>query len=320
MKLFQDTDPLSLHIADAFSVKGLSVIVTGASGWIGAKIAEAFAVNGATVLASDQQDAPFADRIDALVARGLPVHKITADLATVADVEKLVATAAEYTGSLHALVHCGAIPNSRGILKEKTEDFDRYFHTNVRSTWLLARLLVPHFEKTGGRGGGSIVNIASVNAHRPTFRATLYAAGKAAVINMSREMAVELAGRRIRVNTLSPGPIANLPKELKWWVESIHEEYSEKILEELLPLADKRGSRIQALPYRGRPADIALAAIYLTSPAARFITGTDLLVDGGFLSVFPEYRSDEYQDLMFKRLEELPDAAWKKPKPDWFFK
>ncbi len=314
MLQFPSPDPIPLDVAQAFSVRGQTVIITGAAGWLGRKITEAFAVNGAHVIASDRPLPNLDQSIAPLLDAGHSVHPVPADLTIPADLEALVARATELGhGHLDSLIHCGGIPVSKPLLEGDTPDFDRVFHANVRSTWLLARACVPRMQARGG----SIVNIASVNAHRPSFPGPLYASSKAAVINLTQELAVELAPHKIRANTISPGPVINFPKTLLKWTESLHPSHHQAFLDHCAPFAANCGNTSQPLPLGLRPVDIALAAIYLCSPAARVISGADILVDGAFLLRFPPNGNDPTWNCIHDALRALPDDAWIKPKPQW---
>jgi NAD(P)-dependent dehydrogenase (short-subunit alcohol dehydrogenase family) len=202
---------------------------------------------------------------------------------------------------------------------DDAENMDRVWAVDVRAIMLLTRAAVAPMRSNGG---GQIVNISSVNGHRALFFCPTYAACKAGVLALTRELAPELAPAGIRVNSVSPGLIAH--NDGAAWVERcLAEPYRERFRERwrahqrrLLPLQ-------QPLARIGRPYDIAMACLYLCSPAAAFITGVDLLVDGGRLQEMPEVEQRCMQrwkttdDIELRReLTALPEEAWLH-KPRW---
>lgn len=319
MRAFNEPDPYPMSVSEAFSVRGKVVVVTGAGGWIGHKIAETFAANGATTICSDRAGERLDEAVAEFTAAGLPVHKVPADLSKPEELAALITQTVALGGRVDGLVNCGAIAMSGPLMYDKDEEFDRLFHTNLRSIWLLVRACVPHMEQAGG--GGSIVNVSSVNGHRPTFPGPLYTASKAAVLNMTECMAGELADKRIRVNSVSPGAIFNVERNMRWWRDQLKEPYATQYLNWVMPRATEAGSTAQPLPVAGRPIDIAMAALYLCSPAARFITGTDILVDGALLlewqRVQRERPRDPFWATMREYLKTFPEEAWKEKRPEW---
>ena len=312
-----------LAIESAFSVRGKVVLVTGALGLIGLGIVEAFAVNGALVAASDHRirlpvPGPWFPRHDVLssLKKQFPdLFFAPANLAEPADLRQLIAQTVAHFGRLDAVVHCGGIPYSHGIGYEGDEAFDRLFHINLRSGWILAREALPHLEKTQG----CIVTIASVNGHRPTFAGPLYAATKAGVISLTRDMANEFGAKCVRANTVSPGPIPG-SRRMAWYIsENLTEEYAAKVERWIADHLDEYGRSGQPLARGGRPSDVALACIYLCSPAARYVSGADVLVDGGYLHHFANWRNreDTFWPPLREFLRSFPPAAWTAPPPEW---
>ena len=215
------------------------------------------------------------------------------------------------------------MPNSKAIADEDTPDFDRLYHTNVRSIWLLSKYAVAPMAASGG---GSIVNIASINGHRALFMCALYSGTKAAVLAMTKELAVELAPQKIRVNSVSPGVIPTSYSWLNWVIGSLNEPFATAIRAEVEPLINNDVVGSQPLARVGHGHDVGMACYYLCSPAARFVTGIDILVDGGKLMEMPESEPRFYhgQVSVWKtlriRLLALPDEAWKAEKPQWLLK
>ena len=304
---------IPLHIADAFSVKNKVVLVTGAGGWIGHMIATTFAANEARVALSDRPGDHLTEIATALASQN--AHPFPADLTSLEQLAALVEQTVAHFGSLDILVHCGAIPVSGPALSPH-DDFDKLFHTNVRSAWALARAAAPHLEKSTG----NIVFISSVNGHRPMFPGTLYAASKAALLSMTRELAVEFAAKNIRVNSVSPGAIINIRKNIEGMRKKLAPAYFAPYEKMILENAETFGKTAQPLPLGGRPIDVALACLYLASPAARFVTAADLLVDGGLLFNFLHPKHEAGEDFWTKlraHLKALPADAWIDTIPEW---
>jgi NAD(P)-dependent dehydrogenase (short-subunit alcohol dehydrogenase family) len=316
-------DAVPLEIVDAFSVRSQVVIVTGAAGLIGSGIAETFAANGARVVCSDVPSARLTEIVQQLRERGFDAFEQAAELTDPAQLRQLLEAAESHYGRIDAIVNCGGIAFSRPIDEETDEQFDRLFHTNLRSVWLLTRYALEPFARAGG---GSIVNIASVNGHRATFPCSLYAGTKAAMIRMTQELAAELAERKIRVNSVSPGAILG-GNWLDRTARRLREPYARQLHEQFkLPEGPSEyGRTSQPLPVGGQPRDIAMAVLYLCSPAARFVTGADILVDGAYLHAHTQRgmrRSEQpteferFRERLRQHLRALPDEAWI-DKPHW---
>jgi len=312
--------PFPFSVSEAFSVRGQAVLVTGAAGYIGRGIAEAFAANGARVLLTDLPHSPLATVAQRLRDQGCTAIEHACDLRVPDDLKALVAAGEAHFSGYDTIVHCGAIPRSGVIDEEADERFDELMQTNLRSTWLLIKYARDMFIR---RGGGSVVNIASVNGHRAMFHGSLYVASKAAMISMTRELSSELAEHNIRLNTVSPGVIANVARNIQHIAGLLNPPYNEQYRQFAAELAGT-ADRSQPLPVGGTPTDIAMACIYLASPAARFITGADLLVEGGFLhAVFSDLVPPKPHPLRTRFrafMRSVPSEGWKEGHPPPWFK
>jgi len=307
-------DPVPLEIGRAFSVAGQRVLVTGAAGWLGYKIVEVYLTNGARVVMSDRQGPELEEAAARLKAKG-ELHVVPADLTDTAALKTLATSAVEKLGGLDVLVNNGGIAYSGPLDRLADEEFDRIYQTNVRSVWLLTR----HCLEALKASGGCVINMASVNGHRPCFAGSLYTSSKAAVLNMTRELAVELAPARVRVNSISPGPINNVHGRLGRLRELVRSEHLDPILVRLQDLLSVYGSTFQPWPEAGRPVDVAMGCVYLSSPAGRFLTGADLLIDGGHLHGFPRPHTGEpdFWSALHEALAALPMEAWVGERPSW---
>lgn len=241
-------------------------IVTGAASGFGAQIAETFTAEGARVVLADLDAARGEALAAALRGRGPGAVFQRVDVARDADWAALVAAALQAFGRIDTVVNNAGISHrNRPMLEVDEAEFDRLFAVNVKSVYLSARHVVPVFRR---QGAGNVINIGSTAAVRPRPGLTWYSGSKGAVALLTKAMAVELAPERIRVNALHPA-LAETP-----------------LLETFLGATDSPATRARFLPSIplgrfGRPRDVANAALFLADPAAEFITGVCLEVDGG---------------------------------------
>lgn len=246
-------------ITDRFLLKGKVAIVTGGGKGIGKAIGLVFAEAGANVVfaARTQSD------LDAVVAEaskfGVEALGVTCDVLADDQLKQLVDKTIAHFGRLDVLVNNAGGTMPKPMEKISANSFRRAMEFNVTSAFLLSQYALPHLRASNG----NIINIASAAGRlvQPLF--TSYGTVKAALIHMTKMMASELAPD-VRVNAISPGSI--MTEALETFID---EENREKM------------RKLTPLQQLGRPDDIALAALYLASPAARWVTGKDLQVDGG---------------------------------------
>lgn len=242
-------------------LEGRAALVTGAGRGIGRAIAICLAREGADVTLADLSEDGLAATAEAVAEQGVRAQRVTADIGDETDVDRLFREAVERFGRLDVLVNNAGISIVKSFQEATVEEWDRTFHTNLRGMFLTCKRAVPLMI---AGGGGSIVNIASVAALHHTVLHAHYAASKAGVIALTRELAIELAPLQIRVNAVAPGPID-----------------SQRQMESLTPEARAEAGKRFPLGRIGRPEDIAEAVAFLASDRAGYITGATLPVTGG---------------------------------------
>jgi NAD(P)-dependent dehydrogenase (short-subunit alcohol dehydrogenase family) len=249
-------------------------IVTGASKGIGLAISQALAAAGAYVIAGARHNSP---QLQALEAAGSATF-IAADLSTAEGPAALVAAATE-RGGLDILVNnAGSVtPRLGGVLSVTDEDWTAALALNFLSAVRTTREAVPHMLS---RGGGSIVMIGSVNATLPEWNIVDYSATKAALANFAKSVSKEFGPKGIRVNTVSPGPVAT-----DLWLADAG--IAAQIAAASGATSDEVLGSVVAGSATGRfttPAEVADLALFLASDRAANITGSDIRIDGGYLA------------------------------------
>lgn len=248
---------------------GKVALVTGGCSGIGLGTVELFAAEGARVVAADVQDAKGA----ILEQRfGGAVRYIHCDVTSEADIAAALALAKEAFGGLDILFNnAGHGGTPTGVADMSAEGWDATFALLVRGPALGMKHAAPLMLE---RGGGSIINTASIAGLQAGFGPLAYSSAKAAVIHMSRCAAAELSPQKIRVNALCPGLIATS-------IFGASMGMAREVADQMAARMAEVGPKIQPIPKAGLPEDIAAAALYLASDDSVFVTGTHLVVDGG---------------------------------------
>jgi NAD(P)-dependent dehydrogenase (short-subunit alcohol dehydrogenase family) len=251
--------------AQLLDFHGKTVIVTGASSGIGAGIASRFAQAGAGVVVAYRSNEGGAHAVvKSIEGAGRRALAVQADVSQAADAAALMDKTIQAFAVLDVLINnAGSYPAS-ALVEMSESEFDQVVADNLRSVHLCTQAAARAMMARGR--GGAIVNIASIEAHNPAPQHSHYVAAKAAVVAYTRSAALELGGQGIRVNSVSPGLIGREGLE-RDWPEGVHAYLSAVPLGRL-----------------GQPDDVADACLFLASPAARWITGADLVVDGGVLT------------------------------------
>lgn len=245
------------------------VIITGASSGIGRSAVQKFASEGATVFAADIDEQRGAELVESLSGN---IHFKRCDIRDVKQIESLMKFAAEKSGGIDILFNNAGSPGaSEPIDQIDVEDWDDTMFLLLRSVAMGIRYAVPYMKN---RIGASIINTSSVAGHRVGLGFGTYAIAKAGVLHLRKTAAADLARFGIRVNSISPGMInTNIYKH----VFDIPEEKFERLKKQLTEISVKS----QPIAKAGQAEDIASMVLMLASDDGSFITGTDILVDGG---------------------------------------
>lgn len=251
---------------DIFSLDGQTSLVTGAASGIGQRLAVGLAEAGANVLCFDRAGAASLQAtVDLVNAKGRKAIAVAGDVTREADLEKAVSTAEKDLGPLAVAINCAGIANAAPADQMTRSQWQNMFDVNVTGVFLScqaeARVML-------SRKSGAIINIASMSGsivNRGLLQAH-YNASKAAVIHLTKSLAMEWVASGIRVNSISPGYTAT-PMNLR-------------------PEVAEQVKKFEAETPMGRMAtvdELVGPAIFLASKAASFCTGVDLIVDGGFV-------------------------------------
>jgi len=260
-------------------------VVTGASSGIGRAIALALAKEGALIVCSDIRKSANADGYesdlnidtDDLIAQGGgAAHFVPCNVTKSNEVRALVAASVERFGRLDVMVNnAGVAFDFATVVEEREEDFDTTMAVNVKGVWLGCKYAIEQFMKqepatmaNGGQVRGRIVNMASMAGLVGLAKEPAYCASKAAVVGLTKEIAVDFAEQRINVNAICPGFLATSMVR-----SALEDEATSKWLHDLTPW-----------PRLGRVDDVAKAALFLASDDAEWMTGSMLTLDGGFVA------------------------------------
>ncbi len=238
---------------------GRTVLVTGAGSGIGFEMASQFRDEGARVFAAD------------LDPTGAPTGTaaLTVDVTEEDSITAAVAQVIAATGRIDVLCSNAGTGSTTDPVDCTAEEWDRVFAVNARGVFLCARAVLPHMLS---QGGGAIVNTASVAGMVGLRDRTAYCASKGAVIAFTKQVAIQYAGTGVRCNCICPGTVDSP------WVGRLLEEAADPQAARAALVARQPMGRL------GTSAEVAAAALYLASDEAAFITGTELVIDGGLVA------------------------------------
>lgn len=246
---------------------GRIALISGGAQGIGRAIATLFQHEGACVFILDCDARSGNETAADLSGQNpyLPVKYLPADLREPREIRTAVDTLRKFHGRVDVLVNNAGVELEKPLEKLTIEDWDRVLDVNLRGAFLLTQAVVPLFAESGG----AIVNISSIHASHAFRDSIPYACSKAGMVALTRNLALELSSRRIRVNCICPGYI-----DTRLWEEYLRNSANPKALAE-------QTTALHPLGRRGIPADVSEAVLFLASDNSAFITGTDLIVDGG---------------------------------------
>lgn len=248
-------------------VEGKVAIVTGAARGLGYGIAALLGQHGAKVVITDLDSDGLKAAEDTLRGEGVEVTSCIGNVAEVPAIEAMIATATKAFGGIDILVNnAGGSAHTPLKIEDVTEEyFDRVMDWNVRGTFFCIKLALPYLKKQGG----SVINIASIAGRAGTALVSpQYAAAKAGIVGLTRNLAHHLGPHGIRVNAIAPGFIKSGPR-----VDAIWKTRNEAEVLSRIPLGR-----------RGEIEDISEAALFLASDGSKYMTGTVLDVNGGFMT------------------------------------
>ncbi|MBT4907616.1 MAG: glucose 1-dehydrogenase [Rhodospirillaceae bacterium] len=241
-------------------------IVTGAGGGIGRAMSTRFASEGAAVICVDINEERVNATVEEIKQNGGQGIALAADVAIEANAVAAVAEAVDNFGGLHVLVSNAIYDLPLAPLTEISyDDWRRTMDVNLNSAFLFSKHAIPAIETSGG---GSIILIASQLGRTAKPGRPWYCAQKGALINMARAMALDHAHQNIRVNSLSPGPV-----ETDRFVTNFDDRNA------------AQAANSTMFDRLGKPEEIAAGAVFLASAESSFMTGSDLLIDGGYTAV-----------------------------------
>jgi NAD(P)-dependent dehydrogenase (short-subunit alcohol dehydrogenase family) len=248
-------------------LEGKVAIITGAATGIGRATALLFAGEGASVVIADVNEDDAQRTVANIEDEGGSARFVQADVSEAEDVQALMERAAEEMGGIDVIVNNAGAQRSGAVTEFEESEWDLLMRVNPRSCFLGAKYGVPHLRE---RGGGSIVNVSSLAGLKGGPGMTAYSASKGAIIAFTRALAEELAPDNIRANSVCPG-----------WIDT---PFNEPAIEFMGGRAQQEEMVQQTVPLKrqGTPEEIAPGILYLASDASSYVTGQELVIDGGF--------------------------------------
>jgi NAD(P)-dependent dehydrogenase (short-subunit alcohol dehydrogenase family) len=254
------------YVEKLFGLSGQVAVVIGGTGVLGGALAEGIAQAGALTVVAGRGADRGEERVAAIKKLGGQAIFLPVDVTQRKSIEELLAAALKQCGRVDILVNCAGVNSASTYAEAKDEDWQRVLLTNLTSTHWGCQVFGGHMTQSGG---GAILNFGSVSSHLPLSRVFAYSASKAAVVNLTQNVAREFAPQNVRVNVLCPG--------------FFPAEQNRKILD-----PQRVANIMQQTPMArfGEPSELVGAALLLLSRnAGSFITGSAVYVDGGFTAM-----------------------------------
>ena len=249
---------------ELFGMEGQVAVVIGGTGALGLALSRGLGRNGAKVVVASSKQESRDRAVAALAEDGIDALGRQVDVTSRRSLLELRDAALQFTGKIDMLVNCAGVNAASSFLEIDEDSWDRVMAINLKGTMLACQVFIESM--LNNEDGGSILNIGSVNSDRPLSRVFAYAASKSGLVNLTRNIAQEFAGRGIRCNALCPG--------------FFPAEQNRKILDAKRVEQIMNGSPMRRF---GDPDELVGAAILLLSrKAGSYITGSEVYVDGGF--------------------------------------
>lgn len=250
--------------ANPFDLTGKVAIVTGGNTGLGLGMAKGLAAAGASIVIADRNGSNSQDAKRELEAEGRKVLSVTADVTDKAQIDGMVAAALKEFGRIDILINNAGIGLGGPPESLSLADWQTTIDVNLTAPFACAQAVYPSLK---AQGGGKIINISSILGNLATPNGPSYAASKGGIINLTRSLAQAWASDNIQVNAILPGWIdTDLTKRARDFRKELH---------------DKVLTRVPAKRW-GKPQDLAGVAVFLSSAASDFVTGTGITVDGGY--------------------------------------
>lgn len=253
------------YLENLFSLKGKTVLFTGAGGGIGSTVATGLALAGAHVALCDINMESLLKVKEDIETQGAKASCFTLDITDMSSITQCVKDVASITGNIDILVNCAGINRREGLVDVTEETYNRIMDINLKGVFFVSKAVAPYMKE---QNKGSIINIGSHNTGWLLGGCSVYGATKSGVWSLTKSMSVEWAKYNIRANCVSPGHIKTALTTVTWE----HPERSKYLLDRI------------ALNRPGYPEDIVGVCLLLAADASSYITGCEYRVDGGCMS------------------------------------